>query len=111
MTVNKEALFAKRVKELVVSIPDVGDVKVRALTRSEVLGLGIVPGQSVELDLAVAEQKLLSRAMVEPTMTEADVKSWQDSSPASEINVVFMAVIELSGLNSDGPKEMVKQFP
>ncbi len=111
MSVSKEDLFKKRVKQVEVDIPDVGAVTVRALTRAEVLKLGINPGSALEMDLAEAEQKLLSAAMVEPKMSQEDVKEWQENSPAAEINAVFIAVIKLSGLAAELPKEMVKQFP
>lgn len=111
MSVSKEDLFKRRVKEVDVEIPDVGTIRVRALTRTEVLSLGVVPGQGAELDLAEAERKVISAGMVEPPMTQDDVKAWQDSSPAVEINAVFLAIVELSGLTGEMPKEMVKQFP
>lgn len=108
---DKNKLFARRLKESEVEIPDVGTVRIRALTREEVLKLGIVPGSAVELDIAVAEQKMLSKAMVDPEMSENDIRQWQENSPAMEINIVFEAVLKMSGLAPGTAKEMVKQFP
>lgn len=109
--VSLATLTTKRFTKRVVTIPDVGDVVVRAISRAEALTLGVMPGQVVEIDLAVAEQKLLSAAMVSPKMTVDDVAEWQRNSPASEINVVFMAVTELSGMAAGAPKDAVKRFP
>ena len=111
MSINKEALVKKRVAEREVEIPDVGSVRVRALTRAEVLELGIAPGAVATMDVAEAEQKMLSKAMVDPEMTVDDIREWQASSPAMEINTVFEAVLELSGLKKGQAKELIKQFP
>lgn len=109
---DKSTLLGKRLTEKDVEVPNVGTVRVRAISRAQALALGVIPnGQPVTIDLAEAEQKLLSAAMVEPTLTREEVKEWQANSAAGEINVVFMAIIRLSGLAADLPKDVVKQFP
>lgn len=70
-----------------------GSVKVRALTRAEVLDV-----RGLSKDPAKFERRLLSYAMVEPKLTEAEVKLWQENSTVTEIEDVTDKVMELSGL-------------
>jgi hypothetical protein len=99
---TKEQLLAQRfgVREHVIA--GVGTIKVRSLTRGESLE---VVGK--ELDRGAAERYLLSKGLVEPALTEADVKVWQDSSPAGEIQDIAKLITELSGLSDGAPKSGV----
>lgn len=105
MTISKEDLIKTRFGVEDVEIPGVGTVKVRPLTRGEALQL-----QGVEMDVVEMEQKLLSRAMVEPKLTEAEVKEWQDNSAAGEIQVITEAIIRLSGMEQYAAREAMKRF-
>jgi hypothetical protein len=49
--------------------------------------------------------------MIDPPMTREDIAEWQAVSPAGQINTVFLAVIEASGMSAAMPKEVVKRFP
>lgn len=101
--IDKAALLKARFGEEAVEIPGVGEVRVRALTRGEALQV-----KGKEQDIAAIEQWVLSRAMVEPEMSEADVKAWQDASPAGELQVVFDAVLRLSGMEQTAAKAAYK---
>lgn len=103
--VGKAALLERRANTREVDVPDVGTVTVRGLTRTEALAI-----RGVEMDEAVAEQKLLAVALVDPKLTEDDVRQWQEASPAGEIEVVTAAVLALSGMNAEAPKETVAAF-
>lgn len=105
MPINKEKLLANRLKTETVSIPDVGDVVVRALTRAEAF-------QFTEKDIEpdVLERRLLASALVDPVLTSDEVAEWHSAAPASEIQPVVEAVIRLSGLEVDAPKQAYKQF-
>lgn len=102
--IDKAALLKARFGEETVEIPGVGEVRVRALTRGEALK---VKGTH---DVAEVEQKVLAWAMVEPEMTEADVKAWQEASPAGELQVVFDAVLRLSGMEKHADKAAYKSL-
>lgn len=80
-----------------------GFVKVRALTRSEALK---IKGQ--EMPEEEMEQLLLSLALAEPKLTPEEVKAWQDSSPAGEIEEVIAEIMRLSGMQKSAPKEAYK---
>lgn len=102
---DKEALLKARFGEEEVEIPGVGTVRVRALTRGQALQV-----QGTEMDVAEMERKLIAWAMVEPTLTEDEVRVWQDSSPAGELQVITDAIIRLSGMEKHAAKEAVKSF-
>lgn len=105
MTVSKQDLLKSRFGITDVEIPDLGTVKIRALSRGEALKI-----QGVEKDTAEMEQWLVSLAMVEPKMTAAEVKEWQDNSPAGELQVVTEAIIKSSGMEEHVVKETMKRF-
>ncbi len=97
---DKNKLIADRVinARAQVRIDGVGTITVRALSRMEFLD-----SQDVANDGA-RERFVLSRAMVDPVMTEEDVKKWQEGSPGFEINMVANRINELSGLRKGADK-------
>lgn len=102
---SKEELLTASFGVEVVEIPGRGAVKVRALTRGQALEV-----QGKEMDVAEMERKLVAWAMVEPQLTEADVKAWQDNSAAGELQVVTEAIIRLSGMEKHADKAAVRTF-
>lgn len=84
-------------------IPGRGKVKFRKLSRFEVLKAGEMA------DTLQAEQFTLSRALVVPKMTEAQVAAWQKGSGAFEINDLSSAINELSGLKKGADKSGVSE--
>ena len=103
--IDKEALLRARFGEEEVEIPGVGAVRVRPLTRAEALRV-----RGEELDVAVMEQRLIAAALVEPKLTEAEVAQWQESAPAGELEPVINAIVRLSGLTVEAPKEAMRTF-
>jgi hypothetical protein len=101
---DKSKLIGKRADPTAVEVDvEGGKVKVRPLTRGEVLilrGLGEDP--------AKFERKLLAFAMVEPELTEAEVGQWQKNSPALEIEDVTDKVMDISGLKERAEKDAYK---
>lgn len=84
-------------------IPGRGKVKFRKLSRYEVLKAGEMT------DPLKSEQFTLSRALVEPKLTEAQVATWQRGSGAFEINDLSTAINELSGLRKGADKSGVRE--
>lgn len=70
---------------------EAGTIRVRALTRTDVLKASEIT------DPVRQEQMILARAMVDPPMTEADVKQWQEVGSAGDLGLVVDKVRELSG--------------
>lgn len=104
----KDLLLAKRETDgEAVELPGLGvKVRVRGLTRAEALR---VVGQ--EMTAAESERKLLALALVDPVMTEDDVRQWQKVAPAGELQPVEEAIRRLSGLGASVVKEEIQRFP
>lgn len=113
-TVDKSKLLSRRLTEGEKEIEGLGTFRFVALSRKQVLDLGNQyggNGQSTgEMDLALTEQKILAAALIDPVMSEEEIAQWQENSDASEINDLFMAVLDLSGMSAEtGGKQVVKE--
>jgi hypothetical protein len=82
-------------------------VKIRPLTRAEVLAVNKLQG----LDTGQKEQKYLSMALVLPRMSEADVRKWQAASAAGDLEPLVERVQVISGLTKKGAKATAEEFP
>lgn len=109
---DKSLLFKSTLDEAEVEIPGKGTVRVRALSRAEVMKA--TSGIRSEADAfdrqAELERKLLAAAMVDPALTEAEVGQWQEASTAGEIEAVIDKVQELSGTAQGAAKAAYKEF-
>lgn len=105
MTIEKSKLLEAMFGIEEVELQRGGSVKVRGLSRAEAL---TIKGKEMPQD--EMEQKLLSAALVEPKLTEAEVKTWQESSPAGEIEDVTAAIMRLSGMEKAAAKAAYKEF-
>lgn len=105
MYMDKEQLFTSGVPEADVEIPGKGTVRVRGLTRAEVLKATGGGG-----DIAVIERRLLAAGMVSPTLTENDARRWQERSLAYELQPVTEAIERLSGMDKGAAKEAYLEF-
>lgn len=99
---DKAQLTKARLPEEDVDIPDVGTVRVRALSRAEALRV-----TDTEMPAAKMEQLLLSMAMVDPVMSEQDVAAWQDAASAGELEPITEVIKRLSGLAEKAAKSGV----
>jgi hypothetical protein len=88
-----------------VELDGVGTVRVRALSRYEILLAG--KGKD-ENDVLAIEQAMLSMAMVSPQVSKADVEKWQKASPIGQIQRVTTKVNELSGVGQNSGKDAYK---
>jgi hypothetical protein len=102
---SKEALLARRFGVEDVEIVGVGTVQVRPLSRTEALET-----QGLELSALEMERRLISKAMISPKLTEAEVATWQANSPAGELEPVADRILTLSGMKQESAKEAVKTF-
>lgn len=99
----KARLLKPRLGEEEIEIEGVGVVRIRALTRGEVLRL-------TPQKMAMRERMMLTWGMVDPRMTEDEVAAWSKASPAGELERVTIAIARLSGLEVGQPKEVYKEF-
>jgi hypothetical protein len=104
--VDKAALLGVRDgSNATVTIEGFGDVVVRALTRKEALSV-----RGDEMDVEEMEVMLLSLAVVDPQLTEDEVRQWQAVSPAGELEPISEKILELSGMKAEASKEAIKRF-
>jgi len=97
----KERLLKPRVPEGTVELDGLGTVRVRGLSRREVF----MTQQSKGVE--AMERKIVALGMVEPQMTEDEVRQWQTNSPAGEMEPVADKIRELSGLKQGADKSGV----
>ncbi|WP_422733997.1 hypothetical protein ACN26Y_29860 [Micromonospora sp. WMMD558] len=103
MAVDKDALFRPRCPEDNVELPGVGTVRVRGLTRAEVVQ--IAKGANDGKDM---EPLSLSLAMVDPQLTEDEVRQWIGVAGFGEIETLNQRINELSGIAGRADKEAYK---
>lgn len=102
---DKNALLARRLGTTAeVPIPGVGTVRVRGLSRQELLGT------DTSTSALVMERRMLALALVDPQLTEDEVAEWQASSPAEEITPVVHKINELSGIKSGAVRAAYKRI-
>lgn len=105
MTISKDALFTPRLPEEEFEITGVGAVRIRSLSRAEMLRI-----RGKELAVDEMERRLLAASLVAPKLTEDDVRKWQEASVAGELEPLTKAIMRLSGLEATAPKEAVQRF-
>jgi hypothetical protein len=87
-----------------VDLPNGRRVKVRGLTRFELL----MTGKGTE-DTALIERRNIALCMVEPPMTEKQVEAWQKSSRPDVFAAITVAIRDLSGLGEGANKSDVAE--
>lgn len=100
---NKRLLLKPRLPEDDIDVPGVGTVRVRALSRADVLEIRDSEG-------AEFERKALSLALVNPKLTEDEVGQWQAAAVGGELDFVMSKVSEMSAFNKDAAKDAYKEF-
>ncbi|PSL02884.1 hypothetical protein CLV30_109192 [Haloactinopolyspora alba] len=95
---DKELLFKARLPEGEVEVPGLGTVRVRGLSRDEVLA-----AQKAD-NTADLERRMLAAGMVDPALTVAEAGRWQMASPAGELEPVTQKIRDLSGMGDDASK-------
>lgn len=100
MTVDKVSLLARRLGEGEHEIPGFGTVRVRGMSREELL-------EWRSLDAAVGDRKVLAACLLDPVLTEDEVATWQKHSSPLEIEGVLEAIRDLSGLGEGATKSGV----
>lgn len=98
----KAKLFKSRIEEAEVELDGIGVLRVRGLTRGEVFAVQQCKGTEA------SERKILSLGVVDPSLTENEVRQWQENSPAGEIEPVVNKIRELSKLTDAAAKESYK---
>lgn len=97
---DREVLLKVRLAEEVVEIPGLGEVLVRALSRSELHTVRAIR------DDADRDAYVLARAIVAPALTDDDARALGLASPGNELDPVFEAVNRLSDAGEGATKSV-----
>lgn len=100
-----EALTAARLGEATITIENVGDLRIRPLTRGQALLLNEVES------LEDKDNIMISMGVVEPKLTVEQVQAWAEAAPAGELGPVSEAIARLSGMTRDSAKGATKSVP
>lgn len=101
---SKESLLARTLPQKDVELAD-GTVRVRALSRAEAVKVA-----DLQKDVDAAEIYILACALVDPDLTEDEVRAWRAASPSGEIDAVADAVLSLSGLTPEAAEAAIRRF-
>lgn len=98
---DKEAFLKRRLPEDTVELPGVGPMRVRGLSRAEALAAN-------DLDGDAREVHWLSLGIVDPALTEDEIRQWRDAATFTEVELVANRIAELSGLGDTSVKDATK---
>lgn len=113
MAINKDALLKARIEQDDVEIAGVGTVRIRGLSRDEVIAMRKATDNEHTLDgprALVIERKMLALAMVDPVLTEDEVKQWQKNAPSGELEPLVAKLQELCGMAPTSEKDAMRSF-
>lgn len=86
-----------------------GKVRVRGMSRLEVMAMDDLKAKGILADAAAGERFMLARVMVAPKMTEAQIQQWQQEPAGGDMETVTAKVAELSGLGKGAEKSGVPE--
>lgn len=99
---DKAKLLAKREGSYRDVEVDVGTVRVRGLTKDEVVSCRDADGGTIDVEL-------LALGMVDPELTADEVTEWLSTAPAGDYVRVMTALSELSGIDEGADKSGVPE--
>ncbi len=102
--IDKALLLKGRLGEEEVEVPGLGSVRIRGLSRIEVM-------EMQDLGRVDAEVYLFHHGLVEPALTEDEARLALEAAPGGELQPIADALFALSGLAAAAVKEAVQSFP
>ena len=103
---DRETLLKARLPERTVTLDGVGELRVRALSRAEAIRLKDFAEKTAE-----GESLVLKLGVVDPVLSDDDVRAWRDAAPAEEIETVLGAILDMSGLTPAERRATKASFP
>lgn len=92
-----------------VQLPTLGlEVRVRGLSRGEVLAMQALRAEGILDTQAKWEAHMFAQALTSPRMTKAEVLEWQAASPAGEMEPVSAKITKLSAMDEGADKSGVQ---
>lgn len=101
---TRDEILAKKTGRARVELPSGGDVVIKAVTRQDVYDGDV----AAETDRGARDDLLVSRALVEPKMSAADVAAWAVEGAAGDIAFLLEQIAILSGLVQGADKSRLR---
>lgn len=103
---DKETLLKLGLPEADVELPSgAGTIRVRGLSRLEAIGMNTLKTDEER------EVHALACAMLDPIMTQEDVRAWQRAAVAADVQAASIAVGRLSNMEEGSGKAATKSVP
>lgn len=103
---KKKLINRPRVDDGVVTIPGVGDFRIRPLSRAEALRIMEVREAS---GIPESEALLVHLGLTDPTFTLDEVRAWEaEPGSSAELQPISQALAKISGLTPDSGKGAYK---
>lgn len=104
LVISKEAFLKSGLPEETVTIDGLGTVRVRSLSRAEFLDVR-------EKDTVGWEIGVVTCGLVEPALTEDEVKQWRETTTPRVFDDLAGEVLRVSGLRAAAVGEAKRSFP
>lgn len=100
---SRAEILARKTGRGVVTIPDLGEFHIRALSRDEALRVHACES------IGAGENLMVSLGLVDPALSADDVAEWAAAEgSAGELQALSMAIGKISGMTSQSGKESYK---
>lgn len=100
--IEKDVFLKPVLPEREVDLPGLGTVRVRALSRSEAVGLAVHKN-----DVRKLECQIIRCGLVDPVLTDAEMVGWYAEAPSGLVDLLIAAIDSLSGMSDGAPKSGV----
>lgn len=89
--ISKEVFLKGHLPEDTIEVPEIGTVRIRALSRAEALS-------STELPSGEREAQVLAWGIVDPAITVEEAQQWRESATPGIVNGLAYEILVLSGM-------------
>lgn len=101
--ISKDQLLGSAsLAERVIELDGIGAVRIRSLSRAEVLKIERFPEPEAK------DRHIIGCGLLEPALSPAEIQRWQQSAPVNVVGQLTDAIGALSGLRDDAAKEATK---
>lgn len=104
LIVSKEAFMKGGLPEEVVPVEGLGNVRIRSISRAEYMRVRT-------MDVDAFETAVLAAGLLEPTLSEDEVRQWRESVMAQVSDNLLGEVLRISGLRKTAVEEAKQSFP
>jgi hypothetical protein len=89
--ITKEVLLKGHLPEETVEVPEIGTIRIRALSRAEALSSTLLADDE-------REAQVLAWGIVDPVITKEEAQRWRETTIPGLVNAVAYEILVLSGM-------------